>query len=363
MSERTKTEFPDRKILVIDDEQRLAQSLAALLKGTGYNVRAATGGPEGLELIRNDSYDLVITDLRMAGVDGFDIMQFISKNCPSTALIVITGHASTRSAIEALHQRAADYLTKPFDFDVLRNSIERVFAQQETERLRRDMVNMLTHDIKVPLTNILGFAKLLVQPDGTVHRNGAQFAGIISMNCQKLILMLDNYLTNARLEEGRLELSPTVVRPAEIVRESIDLLAHDFEKKGIVVEVDLPDPPIEVMADETLLGRAISNLLGNAAKYTPPGEMVRVELRQCDPELVIVVANTGTALDADEVTGIFERYRRARSSAGTDGTGLGLHIVRSIAEAHGGRAWCESAGNEVRFHIALPATPPHAAES
>ena len=353
MAERAQTSFPDRKILVIDDEQRLAQSLAALLKGAGYDVRAATGGPEGLELIRAETFDLVITDLRMAGVDGFDIMQFISKNCPSTALIVITGHASTRSAIEALHQRAADYITKPFDFDILRNSIERVFAQQETDRLRKDMVNMLTHDIKVPLTNILGFAKLLVQSDGSVHRNGAQFAGIISMNCQKLILMLDNYLTNARLEEGRLELSPVRLQPTEIVQESIDLLAHDFDKKGIAVLVSIPEA-MEFDADETLLGRAISNLLGNAAKYTPPGEEVRVEIRVESPEVVIMVVNTGTTLDQNEVKDIFQRYRRARTSAGTEGTGLGLHIVRSIAEAHGGRAWCESSDNEVRFHIALP---------
>src|SRR5690606_767144 len=108
------------------------------------------------------------------------------------------------------------------------------------------------------------------------------------------------------------------------------------------------------VADGTLLGRALNNLLNNAAKYTPRHESVRIDAGERDGELVISVANTGVDIPPAEVNRLFDRYSRSVSAAGTDGTGLGLHIVRCIAEAHGGRAWCESAADVACFYIGLP---------
>lgn len=345
-----------KRILVIDDEERLAQSLASLLRGAGYDVQSATTGQQGLGLLGDQRFDLIITDLRMEGVDGFDIMQYIAAHCPQSALIVITGHASTQSAIEALHQRASDYITKPFDFDVLRASIERVFAQQEADRLRRDLVNMLTHDIKVPLTNIRGFAQILVGEDGELHADAPRFARLIALNTQKLLLMLDNYLTNARLEEGRLDVNRGPVDLPELVLESLQLLYYEFEKKNLNVDVHLDEAvPGELEVDETLLSRAISNLLSNAAKYTPRGHDVRLELVRTEHgNIRLTVANTGADLKPGEEATLFERYQRASTSTGEDGTGLGLHIVKSITEHHGGRAWCELRNGEIAFHLELP---------
>jgi signal transduction histidine kinase len=354
---RHRTSFATRKILVIDDEQRLAQSLASLLRGCGYNVDAVYSGQDGVHSLQSRAYDLVITDLRMDGVDGFDIMNFISHNCPNTALIVITGHASMHSAIEALHQRAADYITKPFDFEVLQSSIERVLAQQQAEQLRRDMINMLTHDIKVPLTNILGFAQLIGANAEQNPALAAKQADIITLNCQKLLLMLDNYLTNARLEAGRLETACAAVDLREVIEEGVAMLLVEFEKKSINLEFDLADLPEVVVVDETLISRAFCNLISNAAKYTGQEETVRISAAVEDDMLVLRVMNTGASMTDEECRDLFDRYRRASTSRGTDGAGLGLHIVRSVAEAHGGRAWCEITGDEISFCIAVPAKP------
>lgn len=350
------TQFADKRILVIDDEVRLANSLAALLRGAGYQVTAATSGPEGLDQLRRAEFDLVISDLRMDGVDGFDIMHHLAEHGRQTALIVITGHASMSSAIEALHQRVADYITKPFDFDVLRGAIERVFAQQETERLRADLMHMLTHDIKVPLTSILGFAQLIERDESTSGSPLRQYAQIIMLNSQRVIGMLDNYLTNARMEEGRLEAVPIPTEPAELMDEALHLTSLEFQRKEIKVSRDYQSLPFQVHADQHLLSRAISNLVSNAAKYTPHGGEIRAEVAPDSGGAVLIsIANTGVKLSEEEASTIFERYRRVGSSRGTDGSGLGLHVVRCISEAHGGSVWCETSGDWTRFTIRLPA--------
>ncbi|MBI1290477.1 response regulator [bacterium] len=360
MSQEAPSSSSDRRILVVDDEARLAMSLAALLRGVGYNVEAATSGPDGLAKIRETPFDLVITDLRMDTIDGFDIMHHVASHCPNTALIVITGHASTESAIEALHQRVADYITKPFEFDFLRGSIEKVFARQEADRLRRDLVSMLSHDIKVPLSSVLGFARLIVQPDGSVSPRAGECAEYVVTNCQRILAMLDNYLTNTRLEEGKLDTLLLPVDPRDTIEELVTVMGPEFRRKGLSLKVELDSPPEGFQADEPLLCRAVANLMSNAAKYTPQGGAVVVRLKASTgaPGVEIEVTNSGCTLEESALAGIFERYTRRSSARGIEGSGLGLHIVRSIAEAHGGRAYARLLpGDWIAFGIRLPLNP------
>jgi len=347
----------NRRILVVDDEARLAKSLAALLRGVGYNVDAATSGPDGMAMIGSAHYDLVITDLRMDGIDGFDIMQHVAQNFQNTALIVITGHASTESAIEALHQRVADYITKPFEFDFLRASIEKVFARQEADRLRRDLVSMLSHDIKVPLSSVLGFARLIVQPDGSISPRAGECAEYVVTNCQRILAMLENYLTNTRLEEGRLDTLKLPCDPRDTIEELVNVMGPEFRRRQISLTTELEAPPDGFEVDEPLLSRAIANLLSNAAKYTPQRGNARVGLHAiAGGWLEVSVANDGCEVPADQLKGLFERYSRNASARGIEGSGLGLHIVKSIAEAHGGIAFAELGPEPgwVRFVIRLP---------
>lgn len=343
-----------RRILVVDDEHRLAESLSALLRGIGYSVQAASSGLAALHALERESFDLVITDLRMDGVDGFDVMRFITEKSPRTAIIVITGHASTESAIEALHQRVYDYIPKPFDFEILRRSIEKVLAMQEAERLRNDLLHMLSHDVKVPLTSVLGFAQMIRTRDGSVSPDAATYAEIIISNCSKLLHMLDNYLTNSRVESGALELVAAHTQPAEIVRELLELMSLDFRKKGLKLDLDLHEVSDRFHADEALLSRALANLLSNAAKYTPHGGHVRVTVRQEGDVVALSVANSGPAIPPDDLCSIFDRYRRASTARGSEGSGLGLHIVRSIIEAHGGGITCTSDADHTEFRAELP---------
>lgn len=350
----THTAYAHKKILVIDDERRLAESLAALLRGDGYNVDAASTGPAGLERIREETYDLIITDLRMDSVDGFDIMRHAAEVSPTSDIIVITAHASTESAIEALHQRVADYIPKPFDFEILRRSIERVFVKQEADRLRDDMLHMLTHDIKAPLTSVLGFAQLIVKEDGELHDKTPHFAEIIVSNSQRILGMLDNYLTNARVEEGRLEVLPIEVDPLVVIEEELRLNSLEITRKRVSLEKSLERFSGTIRADEHLFARAIGNLIGNAAKYVSDEGVIRITLDTDDRHTHFTISNTGKQISKEETKRIFDRYERLSSSEGIRGTGLGLHVVKCVAEAHNGSVHCDCIDGITSFRFSLP---------
>lgn len=348
-----------RKILVIDDEPRLANSLTSLLRGCGFEVKSAIGGGPGLKLLRDEEFDLVITDLRMNDVDGFDVMRFVGRERPRTAIIVITGHASTESAIEAIHQNVHDYIPKPFDFDFLKASVDKVFARLETERLKADLARMFSHDIKVPLTSVIGFSDFLVKPDGSIHPNCAEFARKISSNSRKVLALLENYLTNARVEEGRLEIQREPVAVAPVLREALRVNEYELSLRSLEAEVELSGEHT-VCGDEPLLFRAFANLLSNSAKYAPEGARVWVRVTDAVLDGVravsIVVGNGGSTVKDDEAPALFDRFRRGRTSKGIGGSGLGLHVVRSVAEAHGGKALCHVRPEEglIEFELVLP---------
>jgi len=348
-----------RKILVIDDEPRLANSLTALLRGAGFDVRAAIGGEVGLKALAEEEFDLVITDLRMNDVDGFEIMRNLASQHPKCAIIVITGHASTESAIEAIHQNVHDYIPKPFDFDFLKASVDKVFARLETERLKADMARMFSHDIKVPLTSVIGFADFLVKPDGSAHGNQAEFARKISSNARKILMLLENYLTNARVDEGHLEIQREPVNLSSILSEALRVNEYEFTARSITLEVSIT-AEAGLEGDEPLLFRAFANILSNAAKYAPERARVWASLSaesHDGQQLAIVrVGNNGISIRQEECDQLFERYRRGRTSRGTGGTGLGLHVVRIVAEAHGGSVRCVSRpeASEIEFEVTLP---------
>jgi DNA-binding NtrC family response regulator len=157
-------------ILVIDDEKRMCDSIKVLLSNIGYAVDTAENGRTGIERLKSQSYDLVITDLMMPELDGFAVMKHIKENCPNTLVIVITGYASVESAVRAIRSGAYDYILKPFDFEIIKISVERAWdklkLEKELERTRKlvqvaERALALSKEINNPLAVASGFAQLL----------------------------------------------------------------------------------------------------------------------------------------------------------------------------------------------------------
>jgi len=158
------------KILVIDDEKRMCDSIKVLLSNIGYEVDTAENGRTGIERLKSEHYGLVITDLMMPELDGFAVMKYIKENCSNTLIIVITGYASVESAVRAIRSGAYDYILKPFDFEIIKISVERAWdklkLEQELEKTRKlaqvaERAITLNNELNSPLSVTSGFAQLL----------------------------------------------------------------------------------------------------------------------------------------------------------------------------------------------------------
>ena len=352
-----------RSILVIDDEVRMLETLSSLLTNAGYKVETAASGKEAQQKLDEKDFPVVITDLRMNDMDGFDIIRSVGES-RIIAFIIITGHASTESAIQAVHHKVFDYIAKPFDFEVLRKTVERAFASVEAQRFKEDMISMITHDIKIPLSSIIGYASLIFdKTTGQLNPRAREFVQTIHCNSLKILSLVDNFLTSCKIEGGKLTIFPRKVNINFLLEDLLCVLQPDIERKQLSVDVQLANGLPEISGDENLLFRAISNIVSNACKFTPVGGKIIVTTKVTPAEqsplgresLVIEISNTGPGISAEELPGIFEKYRRGMDHGSIEGSGLGLYIARYVIQAHKGTILARSVPNELTtFTIFLP---------
>ena len=355
----------EKKILIIDNEQRMADSLASLLVETGYQARTAYGGVEAIELLGNESFHVVVTDLRMQDIDGLDVIRFVHDNHPRTLLIVITGHATTESAIEAVHYQVFDYLRKPFDFDLFRMAIEKAFQKIETDQLREDTAAMITHDIKIPLTSIIGFASLMYdREEQQIHPQAGDFAETIYANGQKILELIENYLTTCKIEAGTFKVQWTRVNLHRMFDDVIETQQVEALRRGRELAVKIIDIPEAIYLDEVMTYRALSNLINNGIKYSSGAGQIEIKAQMImgqdsplgiDSVHIEVINDTNVVLP-EESDEIFDRFERgAGTFSSIEGSGIGLYVVKAVAQAHQGRTGAGMlADGRVCFSIILP---------
>lgn len=364
MSTSTARPTAERAVLIIDDERRLADSLQMLLQDEGYRAEVCYGGAEGIERLGREPFPVVITDLKMQGVGGLQVVKHIHDHLPKTLVIVVTGYASADSAIEALHYHAFDYLRKPVEIDDLKRSLDRAFHKLEVDQIREDTAAMITHDIKLPLTSIIGFAALLTNPEtGEINPRAGEFAETILANGRKVIALIDNYLTSFKVETGNLKSSPIEVHISEFLRSLGDIYAPEAKRNGFTLKVESSTAPERAKFDENLMFRAVGNLLQNAIKYGDSAGAIVLEVAKCgaaDSPLAcesmrFSVINRAPFLREEELAELFGRCKRSAATHGIEGSGLGLYVVDAVTQAHDGRAEAVKPNSDhVRFSIWIP---------
>jgi signal transduction histidine kinase len=229
--------------------------------------------------------------------------------------------------------------------------------ESEVARLKADFVANVSHDLKTPLSVIRMFGETLEMGRVTDPATREEYYRVITRESERLSRLIDNVLDFSRIEGGRrtYERAPAPVEP--LVRESLEPFAYPLAQGGFKVEVDVaPDLP-DVMMDAAAVGQALSNLIDNAVKYSGARKALRVTAAVVEGELRLSVADEGIGIAPAEHARIFEKfYRVGRSDTqGRRGSGVGLALVRHVAEAHGGRVTVESRpGAGSRFTIVLP---------
>ncbi|MBW1722273.1 MAG: response regulator [Deltaproteobacteria bacterium] len=373
----------EEKILLVDDEEGIRKVLGISLRDRGYEVFTAGNGEEALRVFRRENPAIVLTDIKMPGMDGIEVLRQIKAESPETEVIMITGHGDMDLAIQSIKNDAADFITKPINDDALDIALgrakEKIFfkkqirehtenleklveektrALMEAERLAAvgQTVAGLAHAIKNITSGLTGGAFVLEKGLELDNRTYLlQGWRMIKENIDRIKDMALELLNYAR--ERELERRPC--DPNRILREIHELMLPRAEACGVTLELDTEEDLPRVLLDPEEIHRCLLNLVTNAieaceGKGASP-EPLRVVLRSRRNGaggVSFEIIDNGCGMDEETREKVFRRFF---STKGSRGTGLGLMITKKIVDAHGGRIELQSEEKKgTRFIIRLP---------
>jgi two-component system, OmpR family, phosphate regulon sensor histidine kinase PhoR len=229
------------------------------------------------------------------------------------------------------------------------------------ERVRRDFVANVSHELKTPLTAIQGFAETLLGGALDDDQNRSRFLGIILDHARRLARLTDDLLELSQIEADRLDLEIRPVHVEQLMESCLETARMFAAEKRISLSVETPQTLPEIAADRRRLAEVMQNLLDNAVRYTAPGGQITVRAVPGGGDVTITVADTGVGIPQADQLRIFERFYRVDNDRSREagGTGLGLAIAKHLVEAHGGRIWVESeVGRGSQFHFSVPVFNP-----
>lgn len=366
------------RILVVDDEQPLMEAVCEALTQAGYPVEGYVAAEDALAELRTRSFDLLLTDLMMPGMGGIALVRAALRIDSELVCLVMTGHGTIESAVEAMKSGALDYVLKPFKSGVLLPTITRALIIGELRRQKATLANILgertaelqfanrelqafaqsvSHDLRAPLDAIAEFSGLLVEKGTALgEARMRQLIERIHANALHMGLVIDDLLKLSRI--SRTELAWGHVDISAMAGEIVSDLRNAEPARRVHVDIA---PGLRAEGDRGLLRIAFENLLGNAWKYTGKRVHANIELGT-EPDSqggpVYFVRDNGAGFDMAHATKLFQPFRRLHSSSEFPGTGVGLSIVSRIVERHGGRIWAEAVeGEGACFRLTLGSAP------
>jgi two-component system NtrC family sensor kinase len=229
---------------------------------------------------------------------------------------------------------------------------------KQVDRVKSEFVNAVSHDLRSPLTSVLGYAEL-VSRVGSLNEQQNEFLDRIRSSVQNITSLVDDLLDLSRIESG-FDIRREVLHLEKILDFALDTLEGQFKVKDLSVQLDVDEKLPEVRGNPVRLRQLLDNLIGNAAKYSPKGSTIGVSLHAEDNQVILRVADKGVGIPQSERERIFEKFYRASNvPKEVGGTGLGLAIVKSIVDTHQGRIWVESTKDKgSTFFVVLPAYDP-----
>lgn len=350
----------DVKILIVDDEDIILQSCHRIFKSADYLIDTASSGEEGLEKVKLKDYDIVITDLKMAGMGGMELLKKLRENYPEIVVIIFTGFASVDTAREALKLGAFDYIPKPFTPDEIRSVVTNAIKvrKKNEQATMLDLMAIVSHELKSPVSVVHTTADTLYRGYfGNLEQDQKKIVETIIRNCQYLEDIIRSYIDLSRMEIDDLEsfkketdLIEDVITP---ILTSPDITAN---KSKITVVSDFKVKPV-VNVDPNLIKIVVTNLVNNAIKYGKPDTKVLVTVYEEGPSYIFSIFNEGVGISrADMENKLFKKFGRLKQKGteGIKGSGLGLYICKKIIEKHSGKIWAKSeAGKWVNFYFSL----------
>jgi signal transduction histidine kinase len=391
-------------ILLVDDQPNNLVALEALLSPLGQNLVKAQSGAEALRCLLEQDFALILLDVQMPGMDGFETAALIRERGRSrhTPIIFLTAYAhSDGQLFQGYSLGAVDFLIKPIVPEVLRSKVgvfvelhrkteevqrqaellrqkeqeeherrlveerhrweverlrQEAAVEQEANRRKDEFLAMLAHELRNPLAPIVhGLSILRLGGNGEA---GVQAREMIERQVRHLTRLVDDLLDVSRITRGKIELRKEPVELAGAVHRVVEATRPIVEKQALRLDIALPAEPVCVLADPVRLEQILANLVNNAAKYTDPGGHIWLTAEVKGGEVSVSVRDTGIGMPPEILPRVFELFTQADTALDRSrgGLGIGLTLVSSLVRMHGGRVEARSAGpgRGSEFIVRLP---------
>lgn len=363
-------------LLVVDDDATNRDVLSRRLRRQGHGVRTASNGRDALDLMRESAFDLVLLDIMMPHMDGYEVLGHIKSDerLQHIPVIMISALNEVQSVVRCIEAGAEDYLTKPFDPTLLKarvdSSLEKkrgrdretaLFEQlqknygrlQELEKLRDDMRNMIVHDLRTPLTSVILGVEML-DTERTLSESQRELLAIAIGGGKTLLGMINDLLDVEKMESGPTQLQYEELSAAELVAGAVEQVASLAQEGRTAIVTEIGSGLPRFAGDEKKLSRTLVNLIANAIKFTRAGTVTITASQDQSQNLRFAIRDSGQGIPAESLERIFEKFAQLDPHSKVS-SGLGLAFCKLAVEAHGGRITVESTpGTGSTFSFTVP---------
>lgn len=385
-------------ILIVDDNPDNLRVLTHILASKGYLVRPVPDGQWALAAIEAEPPDLILLDIRMPGMSGYEVCQQLKsqERTRHIPVIFISALEDVLDKVKAFSAGGVDYLTKPFQAEEVlarlethlqlrrlqqelltqntqlqQEITERQRTEEELKQLNRELLDVNTskdtffsiiaHDLRSPFSGLFSVIETIITYiDHYSKEEIKELMGELWRSSGKVYVLLENLLSWSQLQQGVMKHFPEIISLDEIAEHNIGLFATRARHKQITLTNQI-HPDTKAYADHNMIDMVIRNLLSNALKFTEPGGRVDVSAHQMNAHVEVLVSDSGVGMSAEDVQKLF-RIDTKYSNSGTDGekgTGLGLILCKDLIERNGGELHVQSSlGEGAVFKFTLPYKPP-----
>ena len=378
-------------ILIVDDNHKNLEVLGKLLQVEKYKVEFAVNGKAALEWLELSLFDLILLDVNMQGMNGFEVCKKIRSNpqLDNVPVIFLSAANERESILKGFEMGAQDYVTKPFDsrelimrvkthlllkksieeLEELNTSLEEKVKErtlqlndakeraEASDRLKTAFMNNISHELRTPLNGILGFASLIVEP-GITDEQKNYFLEFLDESSKRLINTITEYMDISLIISGNQVVNKKTCFVTPMLKAVFDKFKPSCEKEGIALTFDIPPSAedLQINTDETLLLKILNHLIDNALKFTEQGSIIIGHTLK-EHKVEFFIKDTGIGISTEAQKNLYDCFMQEDMShtRGFEGSGLGLSISKGLVKLLEGEIWSESQkGKGSSFYFTIP---------